>query len=49
VTVSAIRDKVIDSLIKGLAALALPLQAVETITESVNKLSAKVEALAINT
>jgi hypothetical protein len=49
VIVSAIRNKVIDLLIKGLAALALPLQAVKTITESVNKLSIKVEVLAINT
>jgi hypothetical protein len=48
VTVPAIRNKVIDSLIKGLAVLVLPLQAVKTITESVNKLSVKVEALAVN-
>jgi hypothetical protein len=48
VIVPAVRNEVIDSLIKGLAALVLPLQAVEIITESVNKLSAKVEVLAIN-
>jgi hypothetical protein len=48
IIVSVIRNEIINLFIKGLAALVLSLQTIEIITESVNKLSVKVEVLAVN-